>query len=314
MLTAAVSAPTVCNVEPVRVSPPRRLIVEAGRAAWWDRTSLVVCHVGGSAVLLEAPSQVHLVADHERGLVPDGALLPELVDFTAFREAAILALGSQRPLDLTTWTGIHPARVTRRSLGLTALIPSPQAVQALADCLVHADAPPAAGINPAPLRRLAPVLAHAARSGQHERDPHPLNGLLLRLVGAGPGATPTGDDVLVGMLAGFHALAGSGADPGAAPAAEAIAREVTPLVHRTAAASGQELRAAAEGRFCSRVQHLVAGACDPVLAARAAAAAAHWGATSGIDLLHGLVAALAESPILTPHTLAANPLLERRSA
>jgi len=117
--------------------------------------------------------------------------------------------------------------------------------------------------------------------------------MLLGLVGLGPGSTPSGDDVLVGMLAGFTAF-------------ERISNEVkTPLLGLRAA-----LRATETPRTSLPSAQMLAAAGDgsvpePVLALLSALASEFdrdvWkptrslvaqGATSGIETLAGLLQAL----------------------
>ena len=78
---------------------------------------------------------------------------------------------------------------------------------------------------------------------------------LRRLIGAGPGSTPAGDDVVVGVLA---ALRATGRDDAAA----AIGRASCRLLDRTTSASRMYLSAAADGRFAERVHELVRGLGD----------------------------------------------------
>ncbi|MGB7983327.1 MAG: DUF2877 domain-containing protein [Candidatus Nanopelagicales bacterium] len=115
-------------------------------------------------------------------------------------------------------------------------------------------------------------------------------------MGAGPGATPAGDDVLIGILAGVQLAAGAGLVP---PAAQRADRQVRRIVHmaldRTTAASAHDLAAALAGSFSEHLLHLAVALGDPQTVTPAYRAACIWGATSGIDLLHGLVGAAAES-------------------
>jgi hypothetical protein len=110
--------------------------------------------------------------------------------------------------------------------------------------------------------------------------------LLHALVGAGPGTTPSGDDVIVGAMAGLRAC-------GLADAATSLGRRVLPLLPATTTASGHYLRAAADGRFGEHVHELNDSLETGRPAAAVIARASRWGATSGVDLLFGLVAVLA---------------------
>ena len=249
---------------------------------------MCVVHVGRGAVLLDSGPHLHLVADEERGLVPDGAVLPDPMDFATVRIAALAAQRTPRRLSLDSWCGLPPRAVAHQSLRLAATAPAPTAagLSALAQALGDLPEVTSGGLRPEPIRALGPVLAKAALS--HDRRGQ--QAALAALIGAGPGATPTGDDVVVGILAGLHALADTHLT--SADAAHAIAAALPPLLPRTTRASGQELAAAAVGRFSIRLHRLVAATADPNTARQVALAASRWGATSGRDLASGLVSAL----------------------
>ena len=174
-------------------------------------------------------------------------------------------LAHWRPADVELVDlSMRPVRVDPGALAvLTAAI----------DVRQHADA-----LDPRRQRSTAPALVRAALAGES------LSGPLLRLIGAGPGSTPAGDDVVVGVLA---ALRATGHDRAAA----AIARDAVRLLDRTTSASRMYLSAAADGRFAERVHELVQGLGSTTAGATAARSAARWGATSGLDLLSGIVAA-----------------------
>ena len=65
---------------------------------------------------------------------------------------------------------------------------------------------------------------------------------------------------------------------------------------RTTSSTAHYLAAAADGRFAQREHQLVAGLEHREAARAAATAATRWGATSGLDLLTGLLAAAAPLP------------------
>jgi hypothetical protein len=107
------------------------------------------------------------------------------------------------------------------------------------------------------------------------------------LIGLGPGLTPSGDDVLVGVAAALFALADGRAGQIAAIWADLAGTRTTPL-----AASFH--RHAADGEFHERLHILLAAVLagptsDIGDAIRRAAA---WGSTSGADTLVGVAAAL----------------------
>lgn len=108
------------------------------------------------------------------------------------------------------------------------------------------------------------------------------------LVGLGPGLTPSGDDVLCGMLLVLGAL-----DP---PAHGALAAAVRDALHRTTALSATLLRDALEGYAVPPVLDLLAAArrgpgAGPDLATLARAVT-RVGHSSGSDLLVGVRTAL----------------------
>ena len=72
---------------------------------------------------------------------------------------------------------------------------------------------------------------------------------LLNLVGLGSGSTPSGDDVLVGILAGFAALSGSVSDVIQSLAGLRSAIDGNKVSTQTSFPSAQMLLAAVEGRF-----------------------------------------------------------------
>jgi len=118
-----------------------------------------------------------------------------------------------------------------------------------------------------------------------------LEGALAGIVGCGPGLTPAGDDVLVGILAVLSsALAG---DAGA-EAARAMRRAVEGLAPRTTALSGHMLRQAARG-LLGRMPHDLVGALAGGLAGDeldwALRSIAATGATSGADVCMGVLEA-----------------------
>lgn len=112
--------------------------------------------------------------------------------------------------------------------------------------------------------------------------------MATRLIGLGPGLTPSGDDVLVGIEAALHALA----RPSAGFLALGLAsRHVD---GRTTALAATLLRHAAAGEFAERLHILLAallGSDDEAIPAAIDRAVA-WGATSGTDCLLGVLIGL----------------------
>ena len=133
------------------------------------------------------------------------------------------------------------------------------------------------------LSQTLPLLARATE----RRDVRAIAGVAARLVGLGPGLTPSGDDFIAGYLAALWSRAGfeNGIDAMLQPLAGALA----PLFLRTNAISRQMLSDAAQGRFAERlisVMGAVAGVGDVVDATAHALASGH---SSGADTLCGLL-------------------------
>jgi len=110
--------------------------------------------------------------------------------------------------------------------------------------------------------------------------------LATRLVGLGPGLTPSGDDLLVGIEAALHALA--------RPSAGFLALALDDVEGRTTALAATLLRHAGAGEFAERLHTLLAallGSDDEAIPAAIDRAVA-WGATSGTDCLLGVLIGL----------------------
>ena len=129
----------------------------------------------------------------------------------------------------------------------------------------------------------------ATRSLQGEA--RALEGALAAIVGCGPGLTPSGDDVLVGILAVLSSpLAG---DAGA-QAAQAMRRAVEGLAPRTTALSGHMLRQAARGLLGRMPLDLVTALAGGLAADEFDCVLRNMpatGATSGADVCMGVLAA-----------------------
>jgi hypothetical protein len=115
-----------------------------------------------------------------------------------------------------------------------------------------------------------------------------LSDALAAVVGCGPGCTPAGDDVLVGILALLKSPHSGAAEP-----ADALRRSLLPLLPTTTDISGHLLRQAADGLFGRTVHDLVAaliGGCAPEHLRQAVQRVVAAGATSGADLCVGMLA------------------------
>lgn len=133
--------------------------------------------------------------------------------------------------------------------------------------------------------RARPVLiALAGALAQGDRSA--ASRLALGLIGLGPGLTPSGDDVLVGLEAALHA---SGR-----PTAGFVGGALDRVDDRTTAVAATLLRHAARGEFAERLHVLLAALLGPDDAAIPGAIerAVAWGATSGTDCLVGVLCGL----------------------
>lgn len=226
-----------------------------------------------------------------RGVVPAGVCLPDARDFVVTREALVSAMRvGDVAADLSGWKSVPVDHVDLRVAPVDVDL---RALGRLATLSLERPARPGTGpsesgpMDSARQRLLAPLLADAALDG----DVLQVAGLLNLLVGAGAGATPAGDDVIVGTLAGLAVVAGTVLPTTVAQrAAGAIAEPLSHLLHRTTAASRHDLAAACDGQFAERVQVLTGAFADPARVAGAWAMALRWGASSGIDMTAGLVA------------------------
>jgi hypothetical protein len=116
-----------------------------------------------------------------------------------------------------------------------------------------------------------------------------------RLVGRGEGLTPAGDDALVGILASLGALAHT--DAQRAAFLRALSLAVGSRVARTTVISAHYLRLAAQGHFNADVALLihafvVGDAGDGTALREALDAVLDVGATSGADMVGGMIAGL----------------------
>ena len=133
------------------------------------------------------------------------------------------------------------------------------------------------------------TLADAVAGALASARPTDLDEAVRRAVGCGPGLTPAGDDVLVGILAVLTAPPGAA---GREPAAARLRAALTPVLPATTEISRALLAQASHGHVSRPVWELARS----VLSGRAPSAQARadvlgTGATSGGDTCAGLVAA-----------------------
>jgi hypothetical protein len=132
-------------------------------------------------------------------------------------------------------------------------------------------------------------MAHDVVSALDHGDSLP--GVIAGVIGCGPGATPAGDDVLVGV---FAALALLPAGARGAAAARMLEGALRPLLPGTADLSAHLLRQAAGGLFGRPVHDLadaLACAADAGRVQEALRRVLDMGATSGADLCTGIASA-----------------------
>jgi hypothetical protein len=195
-----------------------------------------------------------------------------------------------------TWSPTMPV--------VRGLPPSQREMRAERALCLAADRAPAVGLGPLLAgiahgqvqvgslgRAAAATLAEVIRA-LRDGSPGRAIAAALPLVGLGPGATPSGDDLLVGLAAGLAATD----DPLAAPFAAGMACTVDGL---TTSVSEAYLRHAGRLEFAERVHRIALAVLDgpqPELRAAVSEALA-WGASSGADLLVGLLVGIqADAP------------------
>lgn len=246
------------------------LVVPAGLPPWHGVGRAATVHVGQSLCLLRKPDGKLLpLTRDDHGLVPGGVLIPSRAEFAAVAAAALggelelVPLREARSI-LTRDLRIRPGRLDRRAAGLAlGMMP--------ADPLV-------------PQRQLAPGLVQAL-SDPAGQD---IDARLRTLVGAGAGSTPTGDDIIVGVLAVLHRSGPTGR------AALAMLRSSLPgLLPRTTMTSRHLLAAALDGVVADRVHEVLAGLTGVESVPGLMLRAGGWGATSGMDLVAGAATAVA---------------------
>jgi len=131
-------------------------------------------------------------------------------------------------------------------------------------------------------------MAQAVRSALEV--PAAMGDVLAKVVGRGPGSTPSGDDVLVGILAVLNSPHSGAAG---ARAAESLGQAILPLLWTTGDVSGQLLRQAVNGLFSRDVHELLLallGNPAPHQLQKTIRRVIETGATSGADTCMGLLA------------------------
>jgi Protein of unknown function (DUF2877) len=216
------------------------------------RAALYVCRDGSG--------QRAIVAIADVGGQPGAMLVRDVTDL-----AALAPRGRKLVVDLSdavAWSPRIPA--SARALSHRGFV--------LAEVDVPGD----------PFRRAAAPRIDALRLGLVSGDALAAQTAALGLIGLGVGLTPSGDDFLVGMLAGLEATQ----HPLRAAVATAIAR----AARGTTAFGAALLEHACRGEFSQRLHDVLIAiaAQEPVALRQATDRAMAYGATSGADTLAGL--------------------------
>ena len=271
-----------------KLAAPRRVRIDFGDPPWLNPAPLRIVHLGQSALVL-SPTDTHqlvIISSSSSGLMPCGICIPDEADFARVHANIAAARNQGLSLDLADWSIRGPQLIDHVDLGIIQRKTDPAAIRRIQNELASLDRcgtqPSSSAMNARPIRALARPLALAALSAGTPADAPPA-AHLRALVGAGPGTTPTGDDIIVGVLAGLRM-------GGYEWAFARVASALPALLDRTTIASRHYLNSAIEGRFGEHVQELVRAASAEAPIIETVTRAARWGATSGIDLLTGLLA------------------------
>ena len=231
----------------------------------------IVLSVHGSAINVVIDGALVTVAGERAGGLPNGVLVadpfdPRSLGLRAGGQIRITVRSARQwspelrpigsPPELEVRLGIARQVVVDHTSGLRGIVPAADAFADLGDAFASGSG------------------ASIVRAG---RD----------LAGLGPGLTPSGDDILVGLTAGLTALG----DGRARGFARAWARHA---IGRTTVVGESFHRYAAVGAYSERIHDVLrAILTGPLVAIPAAVAtAAAWGATSGVDTLAGILLAL----------------------
>lgn len=248
-----------------------------------------------ACLLAVGDSLLLTLVTRETGNLPGGIVLATPPGFSfeehvAVGDAAAVRGGVLRLGGSRLGVDLRAARPWRSRLADIALDPARAGVRACLEC--------AAGVLDRN-GRAGPLAAMAgdalARPGQAagRRDPDAASPAVSRLIGLGDGATPAGDDYLVGYLAGLWATVGASGSVGAI---ESLGRAIDASLHCTSLASQIYLRWAIVGEVSERLTDLAAAIArgDEALTAAAASAALAVGHSSGacgvLGLLDGIAA------------------------
>ena len=216
--------------------------------------------------------------------VPDAGLAVDLSGAAVWRGAVAAVSMDLGPIGLgSRASGGGAIAVALRELRATLVERAPE--QGFAPRLA-APASARSSVERAFATRLSHTLPLLARATER-RDVPGVTAAAARLVGLGPGLTPSGDDFIAGYLAALWSRAGF--ENGIDAMLPSLADALVPLFLRTNAISRQMLSDAVQGRFAERlvdVTRAVANAGDVADASARALASGH---SSGADTLCGLL-------------------------
>lgn len=274
---------------PGPISAPLSARIDATGAPWINLKSAPIVHVGQSAVVLGRGESGALIVLTS----PSAGLMPGGIQFVTDREFATARREISASTGVVSLAHWNVPTVTRADLTALPVGIHPDASRVLRAGIARSRND--TGImSPEPARIAGNRLAAGSRTTE-------IRDALFSLIGAGPGTTPSGDDVVVGVLAGLLAT-------GRDASFRAIVAELPALLDRTTRASRHYLAAAAQRRFADHVLELLESLGDPAALQSAVDRAAGWGATSGLDLASGILSTLRHS---LSHTLGSDSIIER---
>jgi hypothetical protein len=183
-----------------------------------------------------------------------------------------------------------PAAARRQNLSETAMLVLAGGERGFSGLLAQMLGLPAAAATDARLASLVFALPAALRAGDWTAALPPAVGLL----GLGSGLTPSGDDLLIGLLLGLRRLSGSERSGTGSSAlisfGEAVAAQAR---RRTTSLSACLLACAAQGqadeRLVTALDGMIAGTLTPDASA---GLLLDWGSSSGCDALVGMTLAI----------------------
>ncbi|MFZ1411167.1 MAG: DUF2877 domain-containing protein [Micropruina sp.] len=229
--------------------------------------------IGHRSVVLSNGADLVTLSRDVDGLLPGGISLAT----NTFESVRAVLAGREPGQSVPSWLG-EAALPLPRDLTLQPGNVLPDVVAELAE-LLRADEPGAGLIDPTLLRSRAAGLVPALSHPQWARRE------LTDLIGVGPGTTPSGDDIVVGAIAGL-VLTGRRRE------LNMIGGLVSGLLLRTTRTSQHFLGWALRGHFASTVLAVADGLRGVTPLAPAVTELRGWGSSSGTDLLHGLLGVL----------------------